>query len=104
MKARITSANQELDRIIRDMHRYPLTVNHYFTTTIQKRKQDRTSESMQKVANHHTITEGVYEYDNSNLERPVVDREKLLNSVKAKTELNMDKYACLEATDGKIVG
>ena len=41
LRSALTASRSELEKVVRDEARHPMTYNHYFTTTVQKMRQSR---------------------------------------------------------------
>lgn len=50
LKTRVMNARDELNKLIRDKNRPPITLNHYLTLTIQKKRKRRLGESNSSAA------------------------------------------------------
>ncbi|KAJ6199967.1 Dynamin family protein [Bipolaris maydis] len=94
----LSNAKEELHKILKDKARHPATYNHYFTTTIQKMRQRKHQEIIEKASKasetsiYHRNDENVYTYLNPS---------KLTEAMEKAIELNMDVFSSQEALDTK---
>ncbi|KUJ16853.1 putative dynamin GTPase [Mollisia scopiformis] len=90
-------ANDELQKILADEKRQPITYNHYYTDNIQNAREDSLKKAMQAAVR------GAVEEDfkgKFHISNTAVDSERLLNSLQRRLIVNMDAQACAEAVGG----
>ena len=91
------NAQAELQKIVNDEKRQPITYNHYFTDNIQNARQDSLKKIVQSALNRVVKEDwnGKLHVSNNQL-----DSEKLLGSLQRRVVVNMDDQACSEARAG----
>lgn len=92
-----TLADKELQRLVEDEMRQPITYNHYYTDNIQKARQDSLKKAIQ------TAMKGAVDEDwngKFHISNTPIDSEKLLASLQRRIIVNMDDQACAEALTG----
>jgi len=97
LETRKENAQVELQRIVDDEKRQPITYNHYFTDNIQNARQDSLKKAIQS-AMKVVVNEdwnGKFHISNNQL-----DSDKLLASLQKRVIVNMDDQACSEALAG----
>lgn len=87
-------AQDELQRILDDEKRQPITYNHYYADNIQNARQKSLEQAIEKARTIKSNRKGKNLTDNTD-----VDLELLLIDLQRKV-VNMDDQACLEAVDG----
>ncbi|KAF9733790.1 dynamin family protein [Paraphaeosphaeria minitans] len=93
----LDTCKQELQKILADLARFPLTYNHYFTTTLQKQRQ-RKHEKITDRANKASRVELHYNYAQHTHYDPTLMKKAMAESI----EQNMDKFSAEEALDKQI--
>lgn len=91
------NAQVELQKIVDDEKRQPITYNHYYTDNIQNARQESLKKAIQS-AMKGVVNEdwhGKFHVSNNQL-----DSEKLLASLQRRVVVNMDDQACSEALAG----
>jgi hypothetical protein len=91
----LDSAKEELVKVLKDKNRHPTTYNHYFTTTIQKKRQRKQRQLAEKASKASEVR--VRDFSNEISTR--IDPEKLTKTMEAAIELNMDTFSSQEALD-----
>jgi fibronectin type 3 domain-containing protein len=91
------NAQAELQRIIEDEKRQPITYNHYYTDNIQNARHHSLRDAIQKAMKAVVAEDwnGKFHISNNQL-----DSEKLLASLQKRVVVNMDDQACSEALAG----
>ncbi|KAI5456200.1 P-loop containing nucleoside triphosphate hydrolase protein [Mariannaea sp. PMI_226] len=87
-------ACNELDKLIQDEKRGPLTYNHYYTDNVQKARLNSQRLAMKDVV------AGVAEEDwhgKLHISNHPVEIDRFVSALQAKVTVNMDKQACNEA-------
>ncbi|PCG88591.1 Dynamin [Penicillium occitanis (nom. inval.)] len=90
----VQEAHQELDKLLLDESRHPITYNHYYTDNIQKARLDRSKRDL-KVSMDDAIREdwnGKFHVSNSQFEI-----SKLLSALQDRVVVDMTEQACLDA-------
>ena len=105
-KAR-TAAMMELKSILNDMKRHPITYNHYFTTTLQKIRQEKYTSLVKRVVNENSegATTSKYCNDKGNWlssEQEIINPDVLETGLIKAIEKDMDIYSAEEALDVQI--
>ncbi len=95
LRKRLVEAKEELDKLLTDKRRKPVTYNHYYTMTIQKRRRDRAQAEIEESVNG-AKTEVVIQ---SKGYRSVTDPAKLCTLIEGKVEKDMDKLSASDALD-----
>ena len=103
----LREATAELERVMKDKTRHPITYNHYYTTTIQKLRQAREGRLIEEKAqkarvevssqdNHKGWTS-----DGSSYKKTFIDPSILGKSLDTGFEIDMDRFSAAEALDGQ---
>jgi hypothetical protein len=101
-KAR-TAALNELSVILKDMQSHPITYNHYFTTTLQKIRQEKYTSRVKEIASNNKFTQFCNKDGRvQTATEPVVYVSKLEATLNEAFELDMDKYSAEEALDVQL--
>ena len=98
LKTRHDNAVQEVRRIMEENRSYPINYNHYYTDTINKRRQQRQKESLaESIANatEHTHLEGCH----SNHTSASINIDKVVQMPSQQIDPNMENLSCEEALD-----
>ncbi|ERF73499.1 hypothetical protein EPUS_04122 [Endocarpon pusillum Z07020] len=108
LKNRANNARDELTKLIRDKNRPPITLNHYFTLTIQKKRKRRLAEAnsstakRQKTDNTKFFTFGSPTPAQSPL-APVTKDDEPADANEdidiTSCVMDMDEYSCIDALD-----
>ncbi|KAK4964069.1 hypothetical protein LTR66_012493 [Elasticomyces elasticus] len=96
LERRCKRAHAELANIIDDKQRHPITYNHYYTTTIQKLRNKKNAETMEKLTKK--LGREIYTKTN-NLVHHVDTTALIRNVADGALELDMDKFSAQEALD-----
>lgn len=97
LKGRYDGAMQELERIMEDVRSYPINYNHYYTDTINKRRQERQKKSLAKSikdATTHTESNGLDDQTSAS-----IDVDKVVQTHSQAIDPNMENVSCEEALD-----
>lgn len=101
LKARHHAAMEELERLIEDTKSYPINYNHYYTDTVQQRREER-----RKAAEASKLkTEDVSPAEGSSSEpqptQPSVstDADQAIEKYSRRIDPNMENISCEEALD-----
>ncbi len=98
LKTRSKAAMEELERIISDVENYPINYNHYYTDTIDKRRQARTRESLAeriKSATTHAPLDGCLSTHTS----ASIDVDQIVGNYSERIDPDMEKRSCQEVLD-----
>ena len=98
LKARYDSALEELGRIMEDFKGYPINYNHYYTETINKRRQERQKASLAKCIEDATTRQkldGCHSIHTS----ASVDVSRAIEAYSKSIDPNMENVSCEEALD-----
>jgi len=90
-------AQDELQKILSDEKKQPITYNHYYTDNIQNAREDSLKNSIQRAVREAVTEDFNRKFHVSNTP---IDGEKLLGSLQKRVVVNMDAQACTEALDG----
>jgi hypothetical protein len=90
-------ALEELQKILFDENRQPITYNHYYTDNIQNAREDSVKNAIQKAMRGAVEEDWKGKFHVSNT---ALDTEKLLASLQRRVVVNMDDQACAEALGG----
>ncbi|KAM0517737.1 hypothetical protein ACHAPE_004711 [Trichoderma viride] len=88
-----TSALGELERLIEDEQRAPLTYNHYYTDNVQKDRADIAKKAMGKEVRTELNNQGT-KYTDGTIG---IELEKIVVAVQAHITVDMDEQACNNA-------
>jgi hypothetical protein len=90
-------AYEELQKLLADEKRQPITYNHYYTDNIQNARESSLKDLIQKAMRGAVEKEwhGKFHVSNTPLEL-----EKVLTSLQSRVTVNMDDQACAEAIGG----
>ena len=98
LRARRENASKELDKIMDDVKSYPINYNHYYTDTINRRRQERQKRSLSECIDDATSHERL-DGCNSNHTSASVDVDQALAKYVQKVDPNMEVVSCEEALD-----
>ena len=98
LKARYDSALEELGRIMEDNKTYPINYNHYYTETINERRQERQKASLAKCIEDATKREKLDDC-NSNHTSASIDVNRAIEAYSKGIDPNMENVSCEEALD-----
>jgi hypothetical protein len=100
LKARKHAAFKELGKLMQDHRNYPINYNHYYTDTINKRRQERQKDALTRSLESATTTNTVSPNNGFTSETTTkVDIAKVVASYSQSIDPNMDKFSCEEAID-----
>ena len=89
----------ELSKIIEDKRSHPMTYNHYYTTTIQKMRENEFKKSIRSLGSKASV--GVpNKWDGGTT--TYVDREKLQGLTSSHIEQDMDRFSAREALNSQM--
>jgi hypothetical protein len=105
LKQRFEHSQAELKKIISDRRKlYPMTYNHYYTTTIQRLRSQRAEKNLAECIAQATFQTSYYastgtksSYIPVTVDR--VDKDKLKTLCSERITLNMDDHSCSDALD-----
>lgn len=89
-------ASEELDKLIADEKRHPITYNHYYTDNIQKARLKQQDAAMEN-ARSTVKTDWFGKQDNRYVTGEI---EKVLQAIRSNAIIKMDDQACSEALAG----
>ncbi|KAF2636402.1 GTP-binding protein [Massarina eburnea CBS 473.64] len=95
----LKEAKHELDRIIKDKARHPMTYNHYFTTKIQDQRKTKYAQILSSVAKACSVS---LEKEGTGVVETYIDPGKLETNMNSGIEQNMDKFSAEDALDSQI--
>jgi len=102
LKQKLKHSQAELKKIIADKKLYPMTYNHYYTTTIQKLRSQRAEKNLAECVAEATYKTTYYTYTGKTYS-PVtldqIDTQKLKRLCSERITLNMDDHSCSDALD-----
>ncbi|KAF2190472.1 GTP-binding protein [Zopfia rhizophila CBS 207.26] len=96
MRQALAASKEELQKIIEDKARHPMTYNHYFTTTLQKQRQKKHSKVIQRAKQASQVNVWY-----SNTDHTHYDPTKMEKIMAESIEQNMDKFSSEEALDNQ---
>ena len=100
LRARYDNAFQELKHIIEDTRSYPINYNHYYTDTINKRRQERNKKSLAScIRGATTKHQCPSDFVSSNQTYMNTDVNKAVEAFSQGIDPNMDNVSCEEALD-----
>lgn len=107
LKEAVKAAKAELQSILNDKDRHPITYNHYYTTNIQKIRQKRQEEQLQSMVKQSMVSVDTYVPGASGVSAKLV-KEKYISPVqlenaflKQNIENDMDRFSAEEAFDSE---
>lgn len=101
LKARHLNAMEELDRLIEDTKTYPINYNHYYTDTVQQRRENRrkAAEAMKAKVEDAAAPDCPLP-DPEPFEAPTsTDADKAIENYSRRIDPNMENVSCEEALD-----
>lgn len=97
LKDRSDKSFDELHKIMEDIKSYPINYNHYYTDTINKKRQARNKEALAKcVEKAGNVTYDAFGQPKTSHE---IDVPKLMDSYMRCIDPDMEKHSCEEALD-----
>jgi hypothetical protein len=91
----LKNAMDELESLLDDERRHPITYNHYYTDNIQKSRQQRLHKSVEKAIQGAMDDNG----GKLHVSNTSFDHEKLFDSLNNRIIVDMDEQACSEALE-----
>ncbi|UKZ83803.1 hypothetical protein TrVFT333_011616 [Trichoderma virens FT-333] len=82
----------ELEKLVDDERRSPLTYNHYYTDNVQKARQDAQKRAVEKAVSAERDVNGKIHISNVQ-----VDIEKFVAAIGSRITVDMDEQACNDA-------
>ncbi|KAF2810357.1 Dynamin family protein [Mytilinidion resinicola] len=100
----LKASKEELQKIIIDKASHPMTYNHYYTTTIQKMRQEKYSRKLMQMTNDAKVSvdRKTWEAGPGYSRVTYIDPNILRNNIDRSIELDMDKFSAEEALDSQI--
>jgi hypothetical protein len=103
LKARRVRADEELEKIMDDLANFPINYNHYYTDTINKRRQERQNSRLGQCLEDGTQYRSV-QIDNGGLSSisetvAATNFSEVVASYAKRIETDMEKVSCEEALD-----
>ena len=100
----LAASRAELDRIIEDKNCHPITYNHYYTTTIQRKRQKKLQKAVGKCTKDATVS--VFapsaEYNGQPFgNKEFIDPHKLHGTIDRHIVQDMDRFSAQEALDSQ---
>ncbi|KIW23993.1 uncharacterized protein PV07_09733 [Cladophialophora immunda] len=97
----VTKLHQKVEEVLKPhMKGHAITYNHYFTENLQKKRRDAEREEMaEKIRQFFPALDPTSELRNRRLYQGSIDTGALLAALLQDTELDMTKFACIEATN-----
>ncbi|OJJ45924.1 hypothetical protein ASPZODRAFT_546800 [Penicilliopsis zonata CBS 506.65] len=94
LQSNLRAAEEELERLLEDEARQPITYNHYYTDNIQKSRHDQSKAALQKTVRQAIDKDwgGVLHFQNS-----IAEINRLVASLQRHTIVDMGKQACADA-------
>ena len=104
LESSLSASRAELAKIIADKARHPMTYNHYYTTTIQKIRQEKYGNALIKLADGAEVSVERKNYlpGPGYTTQKYIDPKLLREQVDSHIEQNMDKFSAEEALDCHI--
>ena len=99
MRSALEAARMELQRVIEDKASHPTTYNHYYTTTIQKNRQKKFKQRLDKAIQDAQANGNQGQFGRQNVDTSSVDPAKLRDSVGKVWQLDMDRFSAEDALD-----
>lgn len=100
LKARYDNASQELGRLVEDIESYPINYNHYYTDTLQKRRQDRNKASLAScIKDATTQTDTEYKWTDITHRSSSVNLNQAVDAYSQGIDRDMENVSCDEALD-----
>ncbi|KAF1810946.1 hypothetical protein P152DRAFT_489969 [Eremomyces bilateralis CBS 781.70] len=95
------AALSELKKVVDDKNRHPITYNHYFTDTLQKRRQERLTKRLTENIENATVsvTEKTFMAGPGYEERSYINPAVLKSALQETTKPDMDEVSAEEALD-----
>ncbi|QKX63194.1 uncharacterized protein TRUGW13939_10363 [Talaromyces rugulosus] len=89
-----TEAYKELEKLLLDEARHPVTYNHYYTDNIQKARLDRSKQDLKS-----SMDDAIHEdwNDKFHVSNSQVEIKKLLYSLQGRIMVDMTERACMDA-------
>ena len=99
LKNALTASRSELDKILEDKNRHPITYNHYYTTTIQKERQKILNRGLDQCTDEATVAvhEKTFMAGSGYSTKHYIDPEKLQEAMDKNIVLDMDRFCAQEA-------
>jgi Na+-translocating ferredoxin:NAD+ oxidoreductase RnfC subunit len=92
----LADGKAELKKLVADKSRHPITYNHYYTTTIQKMRQNKQREALKKAQFRAEVS--VYS-NNDTTSKRYLDPATMEAAMENSIILDMDKFSAEEALD-----
>lgn len=102
LEQRLQYSQAELTKIIAGKKLYPMTYNHYYTTTIQKLRSQRAEKKLDENIAEATSQTTYYKLGTKSgipVTVDEVDTKMLKKLCKERITQNMDVYSCSDALD-----
>ena len=107
LKQRLECSQEELKKIIASKKLYPMTYNHYYTTTLQTLRSQTAEKKLEVSIAEATIKSTYYTLDSctsstskyKKVAVDTIDTAKLKKLCNEQIIQNMDEYACSDALD-----
>jgi hypothetical protein len=101
LKRAHAASNSELQRILDDKRRHPITYNHYFTDTLQKTQRDRYSRHLRKAAEGATVNvaQKTFMSGPGYEERQYIDPSSLESGFQRTIQPDMENFGAEQALD-----
>jgi len=95
------AALDELKLIVEDSKGHPITYNHYFSDTLQKRQQERSSNSISRLTHEATVSvmQKTYTGGSGYEQKNFIDPALLQQALNRATEKDMDRFSAEQALD-----
>jgi hypothetical protein len=99
LDARLKAASKELDLLIKEVKDHPINYNHYYTETINARRQDRQKEALTKCVQDASTTENCLTQDLVASTVINVDADQVVENYFSDNKPDMENFSCEEALD-----
>ncbi len=101
LKGRHDAAMEELDRLIKDVESYPINYNHYYTDTVQQRREERrkAAEAAKTRLENAVAAEGSSSEPQPTKASVSTDANQALDNYSRHIDPNMENISCEEALD-----
>lgn len=98
LKRRVEAGEAELNKLLQDRKRYPMTYNHYYTLTIQKMRREKYRDKCDCLKDAAS-TSIMYDINRHCAQVPKASHDKVVRDFNEKLELDMDGHSCCDALD-----
>ncbi|KAF3906347.1 Dynamin-1 [Dactylellina cionopaga] len=102
LKSAVKAAKAELQKILEDKDRHPITYNHYYTTNVQKLRQQKIGQRIKTMVGESTVTVNTYTAAGEVIPEQYISPVQLEASLLKNKDLpDTDRFAAEEAFDSE---